>query len=171
MKVGGLRQGYRIKTPPADISALKQKLIERFEMRERNDVDRVRQVVQMAEESGCIVRHLLQHFGENFGRDCGHCSICSGSSRRVIRLPGETNQVKLDEHEGTALQKMNPGALGSARQIARFLCGLNSPLLTQAKLNKHAKFGSLAEVPFQLVMKTAKTVERPKPARPERAVQ
>ena len=163
LKVGGLRQGYRIKTPPGDIAALKQKLIERFEMRERNDVDRVRQVVQMAEESGCIVRHLLQHFGENFGRDCGHCSSCSGSSRRVIRLPGETNQVKLDEHEVTALQKMNPGALGSARQITRFLCGLNSPLLTQAKLNKHAKFGSLAEVPFQRVMKTAEMMVRQKP--------
>ena len=170
LKVGGLRQGYRIKTPPADISALKQKLIERFEMRERNDVDRVRQVVQMAEESGCIVRHLLQHFGENFGRDCGHCSSCSDSSRRVIRLGGETNQVKLDGHEMTALQKMNPGALGSARQIARFLCGLNSPLLTQAKLNKHAKFGSLAEVPFQLVMKAAETVVRPRPVRTEKAV-
>jgi ATP-dependent DNA helicase RecQ len=163
LKVGGLRQGYRIKTLPGDIAALKQKLIERFEMRERNDVDRVRQVVQMAEESGCIVRHLLQHFGENFGRDCGHCSSCSGSSLRVIRLPGETNQVRLDEHEVTALQKMNPGALGSARQIARFLCGLNSPLLTQAKLNKHAKFGSLAEVPFQRVMKTAEMVVRQKP--------
>jgi ATP-dependent DNA helicase RecQ len=170
LKVGGLRQGYRIKTPPADISALTQKLIERFEMRERNDVDRVRQVVQMAEESGCIVRHLLQHFGENFARDCGHCSSCSGSSRRVIRLAGETNQVKLDGHEIAALQKMNPGALGSSRQIARFLCGINSPLLTQAKLNKHAKFGSLAEVPFQLVMKTAETLVRPKPIRTERAV-
>jgi ATP-dependent DNA helicase RecQ len=170
LKVGGLRQGYRIKTPPADISALKQKLIERFEMRERNDVDRVRQVVQMAEESGCIVRHLLQHFGESFGRDCGHCSSCAGSASRVIRVAGETNQLKLDGHEITALQKMNPGALGSARQIARFFCGLNSPLLAQAKLNKHAKFGSLAEVPFQLVMKTAETVIRPKPVRTEKAV-
>ena len=65
---------------------------------------------------------------------------------------------------------MNPGALGSIRQIARFMCGLNSPLLTQAKLNKHAKFGSLADVPFQLVMKTAETVARSKPIRTERAV-
>ena len=48
-------------------------------------------------------------------------------------------------------------------EIARFLCGLNSPLLTQAKLNKHAKFGSLAEVPFQRVMKTAEMVVRQKP--------
>lgn len=60
-----------------------------------------------------------------------------------------------------ALQKENPEALGSARQIARFLCGLNSPLSAQAKLNKHAEFGSLAQVPFQFVMKAAEAVARP----------
>ena len=61
----------------------------------------------------------------------------------------------------TALQKEIPEALGSVRQIARFLCGLNSPSITQAKLNKHPEFGSLAEVPFHLVMKAAETVLRP----------
>ena len=70
-------------------------------------------------------------------------------------------QVKLDRAKITALQKEHPGALGSARQIARFLCGLNSPSFTQAKLNKHAKFGSLAEVPFQLVLKKAETLTGP----------
>jgi len=163
LKVAGLRQGYRIKTPPTDISALKKKLSARFETRERNDVDRVRQVVQLAEESGCIVRHLLQHFGEDLGRDCGHCSGCSGNSSRVIRIAGETAQLKLDRGKIIALQKEKPEALGSARQIARFLCGLNSPLLTQAKLHKHAEFGSLAKVPFQVVINAAETVATPEP--------
>jgi ATP-dependent DNA helicase RecQ len=152
LKVAGLRQGYRIKTPPTDISALKQQLIHRFETREGNDVDRVRQVVRMAEESGCIVRHLLEHFGEDLGRDCGHCSSCSGDSRRVIRIAGEAIEVKLDRGKIAALQKQNPEALRSVRQIARFLCGLSSPPFTQAKLNKHADFGSLAEVPFHQVI-------------------
>jgi ATP-dependent DNA helicase RecQ len=155
LKVAGLRQGYRIKTLPTDISALKQKLIQRFETRERKDVNRVREVVHLAEEPGCIVRHLLQHFGEDLGRDCGHCSSCSGNSCRVIQIPGETAPVKLDRGKITALQKENPRALDSARQIARFLCGLSSPLFTQAKLNKHKEFGSLADVPFLMVMKAA----------------
>jgi ATP-dependent DNA helicase RecQ len=158
LKVAGLRQGYRIKTPPTDIPALKQKLIERFETRERNDVDRVRQVVLLAEEPGCIVRHLLEHFGEEFGRDCGHCSSCSGNSTRVIRAVGETIPIKLDRDKITALQKENPETLSSARQIARFLCGLSSPLLVQAKLTKHAEYGSLSEVPFHLVLKAAANV-------------
>jgi ATP-dependent DNA helicase RecQ len=152
LKVAGLRQGYRIKTPPTDICALKQQLIQRFETREGNDVDRVRQVVRMAEESGCIVRHLLEHFGEDLGRDCGHCSSCSGDSRRVIRIDGEGTEVNLDRGKITALQKQHPEALKSVRKIARFLCGLSSPSFTQAKLHKHADFGSLAEVPFHRVI-------------------
>jgi ATP-dependent DNA helicase RecQ len=152
LKVAGLRQGYRIKTPPTDISGLKKQLIQRFETREGNDVDRVRQVVRMAEEPGCIVRHLLEHFGEDLGRNCGHCSSCLGDSRRVIRVAGEATEVNLDRGKITALQKQNPEALRSVRKIARFLCGLNSPSFTQAKLNKHADFGSLAEVPFHRVI-------------------
>jgi ATP-dependent DNA helicase RecQ len=163
LKVAGLRQGYRIKTPPTDISALKEKLIQRFETRERNDVNRVRQVVELAEYSGCIVRHLLEHFGEDLGRDCGHCSSCSGDISRLIRIAGEATQVRLDGEKITALQKEIPGALGSSRQIARFLCGLSSPLFTQAKLTKHMEFGRLAEVPFHLVMKAAEAFARPEP--------
>jgi ATP-dependent DNA helicase RecQ len=61
----------------------------------------------------------------------------------------------VDAGKIAALQKANPKALRSARQVARFLCGLSSPLVTQAKLSKHPEFGSLAEIPFHIVMKAA----------------
>jgi ATP-dependent DNA helicase RecQ len=156
LKVAGLRQGYRIKVRPTDISALKQKLVERFETRERKDVERVRQVVQFAAAPGCIVRHLLEHFGEDLGRDCGHCSSCSGHSKRVVQIAADSKPVKLDNGKIAALQMKNPKELGSARQIARFLCGLTSPLVTQAKLHKAAEFGSLATSPFHLVLEAAR---------------
>jgi ATP-dependent DNA helicase RecQ len=105
LKVAGLRQGYRINARPTDISVLKQKLVERFETRERKDVERVRQVVQFAEEPGCIVRHLLEHFGEDLGRDCGHCSSCSGHSKRVVRIAADSKPVKLDHGKIAALQE------------------------------------------------------------------
>jgi ATP-dependent DNA helicase RecQ len=156
LKVAGLRQGYRIKTRPIDISDLKQKLVERFETREGKDVERVRQVVQFAEESACIVRHLLEYFGEDLGRNCGHCSSCSGNSKRVVQIATDSKPVKLDREKIAALQRKNPKELGSARQMARFLCGLTSPLVTQAKLNRDAAFGSLATSPFHLVLEAAK---------------
>jgi ATP-dependent DNA helicase RecQ len=158
LKVAGLRQGYRIKRLPSDASVLKQELVERFATRERKDVERARQVVQYAEEPGCIVRHLLRHFGEDFGRDCGHCSSCLGNSNRVIRIAGDSTPVRLDRAKIRTLQTENPKELGSARRIARFLCGLNSPSVTQAKLHKHAEFGSMAETPFHLVLEAAERV-------------
>jgi ATP-dependent DNA helicase RecQ len=152
LKVAGLRQGYRIKKPPTDPLVLKSALIERFETRERNDVNRVRQVVQLAEHPGCLVRYLLDYFGEDLGRNCGHCGNCSPTANGEIRITRETEPPHLDEVTIASLKQRYPEALSSPRQIARFLCGLSSPLLTQAKLHKHSDFGSFAEVPFQTVL-------------------
>jgi len=161
LKVGGLRQGYRIKTRPTDVPALKCSLIQRFEVRERNDVDRVQKVVELAEHSGCIVRHLLHYFGEDLDRNCGHCSSCSGAGGRTIRVTEEPKAPQLDLGKMTALLKQQTKALSTPRQIARFCCGMSSPFLNQTKLNKHPDFGSLAEVPFQIVMKAAEQVTQP----------
>jgi ATP-dependent DNA helicase RecQ len=155
LKVAGLRQGYRIKTRPADPLALKNALSERFEARERNDVNRVHQVVQLAEHSGCIVRYLLEHFGEELGRNCGHCCNCSRTPSGANRVRSETRAPNVDRVKIASLRQNYPEALTSPRQIARFLCGLNSPMLTHTKLHKHPDFGHLAGFPFQAVLKKA----------------
>jgi ATP-dependent DNA helicase RecQ len=53
------------------------------------------------------------------------------------------------------LRRRYPDALASPRQIARFLCGLNSPLLTRTKLHKHPDFGGLGGFSFPTVLKAA----------------
>ena len=155
LKVAGLRQGYRIKKRPDDPLSLKNALIERFAARERNDVNRVHQVVGLAEHSECIVRHLLHHFGEELGRNCGHCCNCLSTSNGTVRIRREKEAPNLDQAKIADLRRHYPEALSSPRQIARFLCGLNSPLLTQTKLHKHPDFGGLAGFPFQTVLKAA----------------
>ena len=157
LKVAGLRQGYRRKPGPLDSAGLKAKMVERFEVRERNDVNRVRQVAQLAEHPGCIVRQLLQYFGEELGQDCGHCESCLGNSQRTFLAQRTMSIPKLDD-QFRVLRHNYPDALSSPRQIARFLCGLSSPLLTQTKLNRHTDFGVLAETPFQNVIQAAEEV-------------
>jgi len=154
LKVTGLRQGYRRKPGPLDPSELKAKMVERFEVRERNDVNRVREVAHLAQHPGCVVRYLLHYFGEELGRDCGHCESCLCNSRRTFLTQRTMSIPKLDD-QFRALRHDYPDALSSPRQIARFLCGLSSPLLTQTKLNRHADFGILAEIPFQNVIQAA----------------
>ncbi len=155
LKVSGLRQGYRIKNRPADVAALRQTLIERFETREQNDIRRVEQVLALAEGVGCLVRRLLAHFGEERRQDCGHCSVCLGEPPRPVA--GALPPVPaFDESALRALRRAHPGALGSARQAARFLCGLPSPRLTASKLAKHPLFGALADVRFRDVEAAAR---------------
>lgn len=160
LKVAGLRQGYRIKTRPSDAAGLKRTLVERFETRERNDVARVRQVLTMAGQRGCIVRHLLAHFGEELGRDCGHCGPCLGEPRVSVAVEREVAVPAFDRSKIESLARKHPQALGATRQIARFLCGLASPRLTQSKLNKDPLFGALADVPFPSVMSAAAQLSR-----------
>jgi len=153
LKVSGLRQGYRIKTRPTDPENLKQDLVSRFDTRERNDLSRIRQVIDLAGASGCLVRRLLRYFGEDLEEDCGHCGPCAGERPAVL---AQSNRApKLDHAALADLKAQHEQALGTPRRVARFLCGLTSPFLTQAKLTRHPLFGSLGECPFHDVLAAA----------------
>jgi ATP-dependent DNA helicase RecQ len=152
IKAGGLRQGYRAKERSEDPVRLKQQLLARFETRERQDLERVRSVVELLEQPGCLTRRLLAYFGEELGRDCGHCSRCAGV--KPVKLGQRTKgHAALPDSDALArLRREHRHALGLPRQLARFLCGLSSPRLIQEKLTRHPLFGSLGAVAFREVM-------------------
>ncbi|HLS27563.1 MAG TPA: RecQ family ATP-dependent DNA helicase [Opitutales bacterium] len=155
LKVAGLRLGYRIESPPKNLSDLKEMLIERFEKREENDLLRVKQILELSQSSDCLVRKLLLHFGEKIKNDCGDCDRCLGEAKPG-KLPGSANSTSRFNPEAIhELRREYPEALASPRQIARFLCGLTSPFLTREKLTRHRLFGSLSEVSFQSVKSAA----------------
>ena len=159
LKVAGLRQGYRLTNRPPDADALKRTLVGRFQTREKNDLRRVEQVVALAEGDGCIVRRLLAYFGEARERDCGHCSVCLGEEPQPISDAAPPAPV-FDADAVRALRHAHPRALGSTRQLARFLCGLTSPQLTASKLGKHPLFGSQAGTRFRDVAHSVKSSVR-----------
>jgi ATP-dependent DNA helicase RecQ len=154
LQVAGVRQGYRVVRVPADHSAVWHDLRRRFAARESGDIARVAGVAALVAGEGCLVRRLLGYFGEELGHDCGHCGPCAGDRRVVLeRAPAN---VDLASGELAALSAENPRALGGARQLARFLCGIASPALVAGKLTRHPRFGSAAEAPFAGVMEAAK---------------
>ena len=57
-----------------------------------------------------------------------------------------------------ALVAENHAALGSPRQLARFLCGMSSPAATKARLSRHDAYGLLTELPFSEVLNIAEAV-------------
>jgi ATP-dependent DNA helicase RecQ len=154
--VAGVRQGYRVVRMPADLEAVWHELRRRFAARESSDIARTRSVADLLGGEGCLVRRLLNYFGEGLGRDCGHCGRCAGEP--AVKLEREHAALELPATEIRALQSEYPRALGTARQMARFLCGISSPALSAAKLMRHPQFGRAVEVPFAEVMERVRNV-------------
>jgi ATP-dependent DNA helicase RecQ len=154
LKKSGVRQGYRLKKEPGDLSALANRLIARFQKREQADLERLRKVMSLAETPGCLTVSLVAHFGETMS-PCGHCDRCRGVPVRPV--PRSTPPAPTEEDWAVLrdLIRSRPSALGTARQLARFLCGLTSPATTREKLTRHDAFGLFAHLPFSEVLAIA----------------
>jgi len=152
LQVGGVRQGYRLLRSDIDLKSLAQTMVDRFAARERRDIERLQQVLKLVEHEGCRTRFLLAYFGESLNGDCRHCGWCAGEQPGKLppasfRRPGPPEHQKLND-----LRAESHEPLKSIRQVARFLCGINSPAASRARLTKHPMFGMLADVPFRDVM-------------------
>lgn len=148
--MAGVRQGYRVVRAPEDLAAEWRELRRRFAARESSDLARVAAVAALVGDDGCLVRRLLRYFGEELGRDCGHCGPCAGNApSKLIRA---RSPVVVSGEELNALRGEHPRALSGARPMTRFLCGIASPAISAAKLTRHARFGALVEAPFAEVL-------------------
>ena len=159
LQVAGARHGYRYARTDFDPAALTRTLTARFMDRERRDIERMKKVLEFAGHQGCHTNHLLAYFGEERDQPCGHCGWCKGE--RPGKLPPPNRRV-LGEREAAefrTLRAENHAALATPRQLARFLCGINSPSASRAKLGKHRLFGAWSAVPFQEVMRFAERAQ------------
>ncbi len=151
VNVAGIRQGYRRLKIADDSELLVDSLNQRFQKREANDIDRIRQVLTFAQHDGCLVQYLLAYFGEEHGV-CGHCCWCLGEKPSPLQSRHSPSFVEQDEKRIHALIAEGHDALKSPRQLARFLCGITSPATTRAKLRKHAMFSAYNSFPFKQVL-------------------
>ena len=154
----GVRQGYRLKTPPPELRELTEKLAALFARREQADLQRLRQVLGLTAHRGCLTAYLTKHFGETLAEPCGHCDRCRGVPPQVVKRPPARRP---DDHEWGALRELaaeKHAALATPRQLARFVCGLTSPASTRARLTRHGAFGLLADLPFADVLVMAESL-------------
>ena len=152
VKPSGLRQGYRVLKQVSSPRVLAERLDELFRKREAQDIDRLRRVVALAEEPGCLTQALLTYFGEPSEERCGHCSRCHGEPAGPLpRSPDHTfSEEEIETVQGVIRDKLP--ALRSSRQLSRFLCGLTSPAATRARLSRRNEFGLFDHVPFGEVL-------------------
>ena len=143
---------YQVQHYPASLDALTAELHGLFEQKEQSELARLQALLAFFTSSTCLSQSLAYYFADQQApASCGHCSVCRG---QVAELPAQP-APKLPNEAGLrawcdplASQLPHP----EPRVLARFLCGISTPLTTRLKAGKLAGFGRLSEVPFAQVM-------------------
>jgi ATP-dependent DNA helicase RecQ len=135
----------RIDDAPVDAPELVATLAQRFERREVLEIARIQHVLALATETVCQTAALVGYFGEHLTAPCGHCTVClTGQPRALPNLtPHPPIEETIDVAAFAALCSAHPDSLGEPRQQARFLCGLSSPAISQARLGRNSLSGAL----------------------------
>ena len=159
LQAADIRHRYSRLHPAENRQALESDLVERFHRREKQEVERLQRVIELVTHAGCQTNFLVGYFGEARHESCGHCTFCDTGRAQALPPQRELEPISvvLDTKAFLSLRAQNPGALGAARQAARFLCGLSSPALTKMKLSRHELFGALSEYPFAEILAFVQT--------------
>jgi ATP-dependent DNA helicase RecQ len=161
LRSGDVRDRYSRLVGDESEDWLVAELVERFETREEAEIARLARVPALIEHAGCQVAELVGYFGERLAGPCGHCTYCLKRAPSALHArPPSTATLPLEDLE--ALRRRHPEALGTARQAARFLCGLGGPWFTREKLTRNPRFGSMEDVPFQEVLRVVSGSALPK---------
>ena len=149
-----LRHRYERLRENEDVAKLAADLEGRFARREQAEIDRLAQVLALAERSDCHTNALVAHFGEVRAAPCGHCVPCLTGRAEPLPRPAARPPLPagLDVEAVRMTRAEHPEALAHARQLARWLTGLPSPALSRAKLTRHRLSGELADRPFREVL-------------------
>jgi ATP-dependent DNA helicase RecQ len=152
VQVSDLVHGYSWQQRIGDPKTLADNLYDRLAAREQGEVARLDDVFDLASAASCQAGLLSRYFGESISEPCGNCSSCIGDGPWKIpelrnRSIGSSAKRIIDE-----VTADYPDHFNSARDKARFLCGLSSPRFVRAKLTRHSGYGICDRVPFAEVL-------------------
>ncbi len=162
LQVSGAMQHFTRLIEKPDINALASDLMEKFQRRELQEVDRVQNILELITNEGCQTNFLLNYFGDIRSEPCGHCTFCQTEARTTLCAGHVTLDMsqRVDVRQFKTICQKHSAALAHARQQARFLCGLSSPALTKAKLSHHPLFGAFEKNSFKEVLAWLQTQEK-----------
>ncbi|MEM6689782.1 MAG: RecQ family ATP-dependent DNA helicase [Planctomycetota bacterium] len=157
LRVSDLVHGYRWIDRPehqsgGDAKVLADHLHERLLAREASEIGRMDEVFELAKASSCMSMRLAAHFGESLGESCGRCTACLGEGEHSWPSPAAGRLGQSVMTVVARLVQEFPDHFVTARDRARFLCGLHSPGFRRAKLTQHESYGVCAEIPFAQVL-------------------
>ncbi|GAB7229594.1 RecQ family ATP-dependent DNA helicase [Vibrio rotiferianus] len=144
---------YSVLPAKQNQEAISQHLAELFQSKEQKDIERIHTMLNLFQSSDCLSYQLAHYFADhNAPTQCGHCSVCRG---QVASFP-QPQQVQPELTPLSAwvdeFVQLSPTVISNAA-VARFLCGISTPIIAQLKASKLRGYGSMANVSFALVLK------------------
>ncbi|TMX32862.1 recombinase RecQ [Vibrio rotiferianus] len=144
---------YSVLPSTQNQEAISQHLAELFQSKEQKDIERIHTMLNLFQSSDCLSYQLAHYFADhNAPTQCGHCSVCRG---QVASFP-QPQQVQPELTHLSAwvdeFVQLSPTVISNAA-VARFLCGISTPIIAQLKASKLRGYGSMANVSFALVLK------------------
>jgi ATP-dependent DNA helicase RecQ len=111
-------------------------------------------MVNFFESNSCLSKRLAEYFGEHLEKDhCGHCSFCKSGSV-ALKHTTELQPLSNLDFENITTEFINTmGEHFSTANLAKFLCGISSPVFMKLKIKKLLHFGMLERYPFLAVKK------------------
>lgn len=133
--------------------ATSQHLVELFQSKEQKDIERIHTMLNLFQSSDCLSYQLAHYFADhNAPTQCDHCSVCRG---QVASFPQPQQEQPELAHLSAWVDEfvqLSPTAISNAA-VARFLCGISTPIITQLKASKLRGYGSMANISFEHVLK------------------
>lgn len=144
---------YSVLPATQNQEATSQHLVELFQSKEQKDIERIHTMLNLFQSSDCLSYQLAHYFADhNAPTQCGHCSVCRG---QVASFPQPQQEQPELAHLSAWVDEfvqLSPTAISHAA-VARFLCGISTPIITQLKASKLRGYGSMANVSFEHVLK------------------
>ncbi|WP_041058942.1 RecQ family ATP-dependent DNA helicase [Vibrio owensii] len=144
---------YSVLPATQNQEATSQHLVELFQSKEQKDIERIHTMLNLFQSSDCLSYQLAHYFADHHApTQCGHCSVCRG---QVASFPQPQQEQPELAHLSAWVDEfvqLSPTAISNAA-VARFLCGISTPIITQLKASKLRGYGSMANVSFEHVLK------------------
>ncbi|PJG60785.1 RecQ family ATP-dependent DNA helicase [Aeromonas cavernicola] len=149
---------YRVVTPEWDGPQQAAALHGLFLQKEQSELARLATMLDFFTSPHCLSHRLAHYFADTAApARCGHCSVCRGQVATLPSLPPLTlpNNETLRTWCDPFVAKTG---CQDARGLARFLCGISTPMTHRVSAKSLAGFGQLTTQPFATVLQAVTRV-------------
>lgn len=133
---------------------LRELLVLRFKQKETAEIQRIHFLLDFFVKPQCLNLQLADYFSDSrLQQPCGHCSVCAGE---VAVMPVPPVLMPLSEYNFAQLSAQISERLAEQKTpvlLARFFCGLTTPIFTRLKVRSLHGFAQLEKYSFSEVKK------------------